>query len=158
MADITDERIDELANEVEDRCKHGRNSYKFAREFARALLSERGGEAVPVGYINRGIAPHTKGKILFDVNHSDSLETRWWAPDEPVYLAPPSPSDTERLDWLEKVAPGQIHFDHTYNRSAGGGNYIEVRIPFSKKFTSTTPSLRSAIDTARSAAAGKDKA
>ena len=44
-------------------------------------------ETLPVGYINRGIAPHTKGKTVFHEKPTINLEARWWSRDEPVFLA-----------------------------------------------------------------------
>ena len=44
-------------------------------------------ETLPVGYINRGIAPHTKGKTVFHEKPTTNLEERWWSRDEPVFLA-----------------------------------------------------------------------
>ena len=44
-------------------------------------------ETLPVGYINRGIAPHTKGRTVFHEKPTINLEARWWSRDAPVFLA-----------------------------------------------------------------------
>lgn len=50
---------------------------------ARAPVAPAG--LVLVGYINRGIEYHTKGKTVFHEEPTKNLEARWWTPDEPVY-------------------------------------------------------------------------
>ena len=45
------------------------------------------GAGEPVGYINRGMAPHTKGKVVFHEKPTENLELRWWTPDQPVFAA-----------------------------------------------------------------------
>jgi hypothetical protein len=61
----------------------------------RAPQAVAGGE--PVGYINRGIAPHTAGKVVFHDKPTTNLEARWWSPDEVVYTAPPPQAVREPL-------------------------------------------------------------
>jgi hypothetical protein len=67
---------------------------------------EQAEKAEPFGYINRGIAHHTKGKIVFSKEPCKNLETRWWSEDEAVYLHPKTPSeDAEFLSLrLSRVA------------------------------------------------------
>jgi len=67
---------------------------------------EQAEKVEPFGYINRGTAHHTKGKIVFSKEPCKNLETRWWSEDEAVYLHPKTPSeDAEFLSLrLSRVA------------------------------------------------------
>lgn len=40
-----------------------------------------------VGYINRGIEYHNKGKTIFHIKPTQNLKARWWTPDIAVYAA-----------------------------------------------------------------------
>jgi hypothetical protein len=83
--------------------------------------------------------PESEGYVsLFRLKLEQYLSQHLRAPGE----------DTERLDWLEKKAPGQINFDHTPKQRAGG-HYIEIRVPFPERYRSNAPDLRTAIDAAR---------
>ena len=56
-------------------------------------------ETLPVGYINRGIAPHTKGKTVFHEKPTRNLEERWWSRDEPVFLASQGQAPAQPVDF-----------------------------------------------------------
>lgn len=66
----TDAEILDAADDFRSQYKHGGTTFdEFnALGFARAVLAKWGtpaGAGEPVGYINRGMAPHTKGKVVF---------------------------------------------------------------------------------------------
>jgi hypothetical protein len=61
---------------------------KTTLDAARKQGGTPAGAGEPVGYINRGMAPHTKGKVVFHEKPTENLESRWWTPDQPVFAAP----------------------------------------------------------------------
>lgn len=106
---------------------------------------------------HRPAAPESEAVASIYVSADGAREFDDWRHALPVgrnllYTRPsearePLSDDTARLNWLEKSAPGQIHFDHTKG-GKGGGNYVEVRVPFSSRFRSYAPDLRTVIDAA----------
>jgi hypothetical protein len=77
--------------------------YDAANELLRrARLRASHGQA-PVGYINRGIAPHTKGKTVFHEAPTINLEHRWWSQDEPVFLASHGQAPAGAAPWRSAV-------------------------------------------------------
>ncbi len=58
-----------------------------ARAPADSVLEDAARVYELVGYINRGIEYHNKGKTIFHIKPTQNLKTRWWTPDIAVYAA-----------------------------------------------------------------------
>lgn len=58
-----------------------------ARAPADSVLEDAARGYELVGYINRGIEYHNKGKTIFHIKPTQNLKARWWTPDIAVYAA-----------------------------------------------------------------------
>lgn len=91
-------------------------------EIARAVLAKWGtpaGAGEPVGYINQGMAPHTKGKVVFHEKPTENLELRWWTPDQPVFT---TPQPTQAQAGAVPLTPEQKHARNPYRHSRGAAS------------------------------------
>jgi hypothetical protein len=104
-----------------------------AREIA-GLAAERDAQN-PIGYINRGTAYHTKGKLAFHEKPTKNLEDRWWSADEPVYAHTLVTTLTAERDALKVDAeryrrirngPGSDMYGDVYAMSFQGDGDIPV--------------------------------
>lgn len=77
-----------------------------------------------VGWLYRGIASHTDGKLILHKERETRLETRWWEELGQVYLETPSspqPVEVQQvalIDALQELMAWQVKNVHCWNNSA----------------------------------------
>jgi hypothetical protein len=73
--------------------------------------------AQPVGWLYKGTAPHTQGRLVFHKDRAANLETRWWVELGQVYLAPQSaaaaqPVEVQRVGLTDAEIEALIKANH----------------------------------------------